>query len=112
MAEINQPPMAPTVAQPPPQGALKPHRGGVVLTLGILGIVICFICGIIAWVMGKNDLREMDAGAMDPAGRGLTNAGKICGIVGVILQCVGLVFWLLSALLFATHSVRTITYGP
>ena len=112
MAGINQPPTAPTVVQPPAQGGLKPHRGGVVLTLGILGLVCCFICGIIAWVMGKNDLREIDAGTMDPAGRGLTNAGKICGIVGVILQCVGLVFWLLSALLFAAHSVRTTSFGP
>ena len=95
MAEINQPPTAPTVAQPPAQGALKPHRGGVVLTLGILGLVICFICGIIAWVMGKNDLREIDAGTMDPTGRGLTNAGRICGMISVILACAGLAIWLL-----------------
>ena len=95
MAEINQPPTAPTVAQPPAQGGLKPHRGGVVLTLGILGLVLCVICGIIAWVMGKNDLREIDAGTMDPAGRGLTNAGKICGMISVILACAGLAIWLL-----------------
>ena len=57
-------------------------------TLGILGIVVCFICGIIAWVMGKNDLRQMDAGIMDPAGRDLTNAGRICGIIGFILGCI------------------------
>ncbi len=111
MAEINQPPTAPTVAQPAAQGALKPHRGGVVLTLGILGIAICFICGIIAWVMGKNDLREIDAGTMDPSGRGLTNAGKICGIVGIVLQCVGFAFWILSALLFATSRMSTVTFG-
>lgn len=61
----------------------KPHRGGTVLTLGILGIVPCFICGIIAWVMANADLREIDAGQMDPAGRGMTQAGKVCGIVGV-----------------------------
>ncbi len=103
MAEINQPP---TVAQPPAQGALKPHRGAVVLTLGILGIVPCFICGIIAWVMGNNDIREMDAGAMDPAGRGMTQAGKICGIIGVILQCIVLAFWLLSILVFGVRVAR------
>jgi len=76
-----------------------PHRGTLILVLGILGIVCCFICGIIAWVMGKNDLREMDAGKMDPTGRGLTNAGKICGMVGVILAIVGLVIQLLVLLL-------------
>ncbi len=65
------------------------------MTLGILGIAICFICGIIAWVMGKNDLREIDAGTMDPTGRGLTNAGKICGMISVIFACAGLAIWLL-----------------
>ena len=53
---------------PPPGGQmLKPHRGAVVLVLGILGLAVCLICGIIAWVMGNNDLREMDAGIMDPS---------------------------------------------
>ena len=111
MAGINQPPTAPTVAQPPAQGGLKPHRGGVVLTLGILGIVPCFICGIIAWVMGKNDLKEMDAGTMDPAGRGMTQAGKICGIVGVIVACVWFAFWILSMLLFAGTAMTSVSYG-
>ncbi len=76
------------------QQPLRPHRGGVVLALGILGIVVCFICGIVAWVMGNNDLREMAAGTMDPAGRGLTQAGKICGMIGVILAIVGIFIWL------------------
>jgi len=63
---------------------LQPHRGVMILVLGILGIVCCFICGIVAWVMGNNDLRDMDAGIMDPSGRGLTQAGKICGIVSIV----------------------------
>ena len=107
MAEINQPPTGPTMAQPAAQGAIKPHRGGVVLTLGIVGVACCLVCGIIAWVMGKNDLREMDAGAMDPAGRGMTQAGKICGIIGVILQCIVLAFLILSTLVFFTSSQRS-----
>ncbi len=83
----------------PPTQMLKPHRGTAVLVLGILGLVVCVICGIIAWVMGKNDLREMDAGIMDPSGRGITNAGRICGMVSVILACVSLVVWLLLLLM-------------
>ena len=74
---------------------LRPHRGGAVLALGILGLAICIICGIIAWVMGRNDLKEMDAGIMDSSGRGLTQAGKICGMISVILACAGAVMWLL-----------------
>jgi hypothetical protein len=78
-----------------PGSIVKPHRAATVLVLGILGLVLCFICGIIAWVMGSNDLKEMDAGRMDPAGRGMTQAGKICGMIGVLLQLVGIVLWLL-----------------
>ena len=64
---------------------MKPHRGTLILVLGILGIVFCFPLGIAAWVMGKRDLKEMDAGTMDPSGRGNTNAGRICGIIGTLL---------------------------
>jgi hypothetical protein len=63
----------------------------MILVFGILGIVLCIIFGIVAWVMGNSDLREMDAGRMDPEGRGLTQAGKICGIVGVVLALVSIV---------------------
>lgn len=94
MTEVQQVPIGPADSQMPPQ-QLMPHRGGLILALGILGIVCCFICGIIAWVMGNGDLRQMDAGRMDPSGRGLTQAGKICGMVSVILQIVGFVIWLL-----------------
>ena len=79
--------------------SLKPHRGVVVLVLGILGLVCCLICGIVAWVMGNADLAEMDAGTMDPEGRGLTQAGKICGIVSVILNVIGLVIWLFAMII-------------
>lgn len=71
---------------PPMSTGMQPHRGTMILVLGILGIVLCLICGIIAWVMANNDLRAMQAGQMDRSGEGLTKAGKICGIVGVILQ--------------------------
>ena len=56
----------PPPIHPGPTGTYAPHRASMVLVLGILGLVVCFICGIIAWVMGNADLREMDAGRMDP----------------------------------------------
>ncbi len=49
------------------QSGLQPHRGVVILVLGILGLVACVICGIIAWVMGNTDLREMREGEWIPA---------------------------------------------
>lgn len=78
-----------------PPTSLKPHRGTAVLVLGILGIVVCVICGIIAWVMGSNDLKEMEAGIMDPSGMGMTKAGKICGMISCILAIVGIGIWLI-----------------
>ena len=49
---------------------MKPHRGTLILVLGIVSIFVCgIILGPIAWVMGNNDLREMSAGTMDPSGK-------------------------------------------
>jgi hypothetical protein len=79
---------------------MKPHRGTVILVLGILGLVVCAPLAIAAWVMGSKDLKEMDAGTMDPTGRGNTNAGKICGIIGTILMILGLIFGLIFILFF------------
>lgn len=83
---------------------MKPHRGTLILVLGILGIVTCFPLGIAAWVMGRKDLREMDAGAMDPAGRGQTNAGRICGmiatLIGGIAFALAIIVMVLSALFY------------
>ena len=91
-------------AGPVPQ-QMAPHRGTLILVLGILGLVCCIICGIIAWVFANTDLREMDAGRMDPSGRSLTQAGKICGIISVVLAVVGLGFWVLSMLFFGATAV-------
>ena len=76
-------------------GQLKPHRGTMILVFGILGLVCCIIFGIVAWVMGNNDLAEMDAGIMDPEGRGFTQAGKICGIISVVIQVIGIIAYIL-----------------
>lgn len=80
---------------PPAASYLKPHRGGAVLALGIIGITGCFICGIIAWVMGNNDLRQMRAGMMDRSGESMTQAGKTCGMIGTILSIAWISVWLI-----------------
>jgi hypothetical protein len=85
---------------------MKPHRGTLILVLGILGIVMCGLIGIPAWIMGNADLREMDAGRMDPSGRSTTNAGKICGIVGVILSILMIIGGVLFALSFGAAMMQ------
>jgi len=73
--------------------ALRPHRGGTVLALGILSLVAGLFLvplGVVAWIMGSKDLKGMDEGRIDPAGRSLTQIGKVFGIGSMIL-------WILSA---------------
>jgi predicted Zn finger-like uncharacterized protein len=84
--------------RPRPGVPLAPHRGGMILTFGVVSLVcgcLGIVCGPMAWVMGNADLEEIRAGRMDPEGEGLTNAGRICGIVGTILSalsccCIGI----------------------
>jgi hypothetical protein len=86
---------------------MKPHRGTLILVLGILGLIVCAPLGIVAWAMGSGDLKEMDAGTLDPSGRGPTLAGKICGIIATVLMILAIVIWVLIAGVFglaAFHS--------
>jgi hypothetical protein len=95
---------------------LLPHRGSMITTLGIISIVAgtvgAAVCGMVggflaiglgitAVLMGRSDLRQIDAGSMDADGRGQTKSGIICGIVGIVLGIlivllcgVWLAFWL------------------
>jgi hypothetical protein len=66
------------------------HRGWLILALGIIGLVACAPVGIAAWVMGNGDMKEMEAGRMDPEGKQLTQVGKILGMVATILMIVGM----------------------
>jgi hypothetical protein len=84
-----------------------PHRGGLILGLGIASIVICVLgcgcngipaligipLGVAAWIMGRNDIRQMSQGMMDADGRGLTQGGHICGIIGVVFGILAIIFW-------------------
>src|SRR6478609_1520706 len=75
---------------PPPPGSGAPYgyapppnhpRATTVLVLGILGLAFCGILGIPAWVIGNTTLREIDASGGAIGGRGMVQAGRICGIV-------------------------------
>ena len=69
-----------------------------ILVLGILSIVCCGFLGIASWVMGNNELKAIDEGRRPPENRGTANAGRICGIVGVVLTALGLVLALSGVL--------------
>ena len=82
-------------ASPHFQTPLKPHRGGTILALAIIGLFVFGVLCLIAWIMASSDLREMDAGTMDPSGKSTTSSGRNIGVLGTTLWAVG-VFFLLS----------------
>src|SRR5262245_25370718 len=63
---------APQPSQPYTGQSYQPHRGGLILTFGILGFLVCWPFGLAAWIMGSSDLSAMNRGQMDPSGHGLT----------------------------------------
>ena len=82
---------------------MKSHRAVLILVFGILGFVICPFFGVAAWVMGNNDLQEMAVGRMDPSGRDMTNAGRICGMVAtglLVLQAILMTLLVVPMLIF------------
>jgi len=86
----------------------EPHRGTLILVLGIVSVVLSTLAfctagltgligaplGIVAWVMGRRDLRKMRELRMDPEGNGFTQAGLICGIIGTIFSSLGVLCFL------------------
>jgi len=95
----------PPPAVPPPPGAFgtpdtqpemqKPSGSATAaLTLGIISLVgggcccslIGLVCGILGIVFGNRGLADIEAGLADPASAGRARAGKICGIIGLILS--------------------------
>jgi hypothetical protein len=66
------------------------------LVLGILSIVVCFICGIVALVISNKDIAMYKANPAQYTLASYNNikAGRICAIIGLCLQVVGLIFYI------------------
>lgn len=73
------------------------------LVLGILALVLLLasglnwycvplplILGVLAWVMGKSALTQIDAGMGNPSDRGLAAAGYVMGIISTVLSALAL----------------------
>jgi hypothetical protein len=72
----------------------------MVMVLGIVSLFVApIILGPMAWIMGRNDLKDMDAGRMDRSGRDNTNVGTVCGMISTILGGVALSVILLFVVL-------------
>jgi uncharacterized membrane protein YjgN (DUF898 family) len=80
----------PGYGYPPPQ---PQHPQAVtVLVLGILGIVVCGLCGPFAWAMGNRVEREIAASGGAWGGSTEVTIGKVLGIVATAILAVTLVF--------------------
>jgi len=71
----------------------------MILVFGIISIVMCSPLGPFAWIMGRSDLKLMDAGIKDPNGKGLTLAGMVLGIISTILLVLGFIIFLVYILI-------------
>lgn len=60
------------------------NRPTVALVLGILGIVCCGFLGPVAWYLGSQELKAIQAGQAPSAGEGFSKAGMILGIIGTV----------------------------
>lgn len=66
-----------------------------VLVLGILSIVVCFICGIVALIISSGDKRlyEQNPNLYTASSYDFIRAGRICSIISLCLWAIGIVFY-------------------
>ena len=93
-----------STADDAPAAPLHPHRGALILTLGLLGLLMFAPLGIAAWIMGNKDLAAMREGTMDKQGEGQTLAGKVLGILATALMIFGIIVF------FAAIAILTSNY--
>jgi hypothetical protein len=68
--------------------APKPEGATTVFVLGLLSLILCAPLGIVAWLQGNSYLERCRSMNVTPDGLGV--AGRILGIIGTCLFCVGL----------------------
>jgi len=82
---------------------IRPHRGKLLLGMGILSICtfycVGFIVGMVTWVYAHNDLQEMREGTRDDRGMSQTRTAKILGGIAVALFVLSLLGWPVVGLL-------------
>ena len=111
--DFNENTNPPAVPGPPPRQEyqpqrLEPHRGTLILVFGIVGLFSFAIFSILAWIFGNEDLKKMDSGRMDPAGRENTSAGRVLGIIGVCLNLLGLLAGIVAVIFMTGVSLAGI----
>ncbi len=77
---------------PPPPGAHVPETSGkaiAAMVLSIVGLVTCFVLGIVGIILGHSALTDIRASAGQIGGDGMAKAGIIIGWINVGLAVIG-----------------------
>lgn len=114
------PPQGHNAPPPPPQmpynqGSPQTPQAGAssnaIIAL-VLGILSYFTCGIFmaipAWIIGKKELGEIDAGRSSENGRTLAKIGMWLGIINVILSVIA-IFVMMILFLFGVLTMDEFT---
>ncbi len=80
------------------------------LVLGILSIVVCFICGIIALVISNKDMALYKANPelYSLASYNNIKAGRICAIIGIALQVLGIIVYIVIIAFFISAASSSV----
>lgn len=70
-------------------GGSASGRATTAMILGVLGLICCGPLGLAAWWLGSAELDAIRSGQSPAAGEGMAQAGKIMGIIGSIMTCLG-----------------------
>ena len=72
----------------------RSSNAGVALGLSIAGLVCCGLIAIPGLIMGRSEVKAIDAGQADPGQRGLALAAYIVGAIVVALNVVLILFYI------------------
>ena len=74
------------MTEPSSQGGTPPTGATSIFIFGLLGILICGILGIVAWVQGNSYRQACQEQGVEP--EGLATAGWVLGIIATLLLIV------------------------
>lgn len=76
--------------EPTPERHRHPQSTNALL-IGVFSLLLCGLISPIAWKMGETIVREIDSSAGTLTGRGEAEAGRILGLVGMVLWSIGVI---------------------
>ncbi len=71
----------------------KPEGATMIFVFGLLGLLVCPLLGIVAWIQGNGYQAKCRAAGVEP--EGMAVAGRILGIIACILFLLGICVWAL-----------------